>query len=92
MFDQFLNQRYVPLAYQEKTINKLKRMESEVVIAKIDSSRGFCKMVIPPKPNDAIRICTELGNANKAVIPDRYPLPTMDDRSKFFAHAIDSRK
>lgn len=32
-----------------------------------------------------IRICYDLTNGNKAVIPDRYPLPTLEELASFYA-------
>ena len=78
-------QRRVPLVYSEKVIAELKRMEKEQVLEKIDSSPWVSNMVIAPKPNNNIRICADLRNANTAVIPDKYPLPTIDELSQFFA-------
>ena len=79
--------RRIPLAYQEKALAELKRMEADGILEKIDSSPSISNMVIAPKPNDAIRICADLRNPNKAIIPDKYPLPTMEELSEFFAGA-----
>ena len=42
-------------------------------------------MVVAYKSNGAIRICVDLTTVNKAIVPDRYPLPTIDELAEFFA-------
>ena len=42
-------------------------------------------MVVAHKSNGAIRICVDLINVNKAIVPDRYYLPTIDELAEFFA-------
>ena len=42
-------------------------------------------MVVAHKSNGAIRICVDLTNVNKAIVPDRYSLPTIDELAEFFA-------
>ena len=61
-------------------------MVEDGVLEKIDSSPWVSNMVIAPKPIDEIRIW-DLRNPNKAIIPDRAPLATMDELSDFFAGA-----
>ena len=79
--------RRVPQMLQEKAIGELKQMEANGILVKVDSAPCVSNMVIAPKPNDQIRICGDLRNSNKAIIPDRYPLPTMEELSEFFAGA-----
>ena len=79
--------RRVALIYQDKVTRGLKAMEEGGVLEKSDSSPGVSNMVIALRPNDEIRICGDLRNQNKAIIPDRYPLATMDALSEFFAGA-----
>ena len=72
---------------QEKAIGELKQMEANGILVKVDSAPCVSNIVIAPKPNDQIRICGDLRNSNRAIIPDRYPLPTMEELSEFFAGA-----
>lgn len=44
-------------------------------------------MVVVPKSIGAVRIYCDLLDLNKSAIPDRYPLPTFEEHSEFFARA-----
>ena len=77
--------RRVPLALLPKVKEELERMVKTGVLESIDASDWVSNMVIARKSDGAIRICADLTNVNKAIIPDRYPLPTIDELSQFFA-------
>lgn len=77
--------RRVPLALLPKVSEELKRMVKEEVLEPIEASDWVSNMVIVHKSNGSIRICADLSEVNKAIIPDRYPLPTNDELSQFFA-------
>ncbi|MFZ1075317.1 MAG: reverse transcriptase family protein [Minisyncoccia bacterium] len=64
---------------------EFKRMQQCDVLEPIESSTWVSNMVVVPKSNGAVRICCDLSDLNKAVIPDRYPLPTIEELSRFFA-------
>ena len=38
-------------------------------------------MVVVHKPNGDVRICCDLTDVNRAIIPDRYSLPTIEELS-----------
>jgi len=80
-------QRRIPLALLEKVEAEIRRMHESDVLEPIDSSRWVSNMVVVPKANGDVRICCDLSDLNKAVIPDRYLLPTIDELSKFFSGA-----
>ena len=42
-------------------------------------------MVVAHKSNGAMSICVDLTNVNEAIVPDSYPLPTIDELDEFFA-------
>ena len=79
--------RRVPLAHKEAVEKELKRMESEDILEKIDSSPWVSNMVLQwkDKGRGDLRICADLREPNKAIIPDRYPLPTIEELSEQFA-------
>ena len=77
--------RRIPLALQEEVITELNRMIADGVLEKIDSSPYVSNIVVVRKPNGKVRICCDLSDANKAVIPDKYPLPVIEELSKFFS-------
>lgn len=78
-------QRRLPMALTEKVKVEVDRLVNERILEPIESSPWVCNMVIVPKANGAVRICADLSDANRAVVPDRYPLPTIEELSDFFA-------
>jgi len=49
------------------------------IIERIESSTWMSNLVVARKKDGNIRLCVNLKKVNKAVIPTRYPLPTMDE-------------
>jgi hypothetical protein len=68
-----------PLALRQPISDELRRMERDGVIEKIDSSPWISNLVVARKKNNQIRVCTNLSAVNKALIPARFPLPTMEE-------------
>ena len=79
--------RRVPIALEDPVKTELQRMEREGIIEKIDSSPWVSNMVVVRKPDGGVRICCDLSLVNKAVIADRYPLPTLEELTTDFAGA-----
>ena len=77
----------MPIALEEPVKSELLRMEREGIIERIDSSKWVSNMVVVRKPDGGIRICCDLSLANEAVIPDRYPLPTLEELTTDFSGA-----
>ena len=78
-------QRRLPLALQPMVEKKLREMEADGIIEKIDSSEWVSNMVVVKKSDGDIRICCDLSSANKAVVADKFPLPTMEELSRDLA-------
>ena len=79
--------RRLPQTMLDPVCKKLKQMEADGILERIDSSPCVSNMVVVKKPDGDLRICNDLSDVNKAVIPDTYPLPTIDELSEFFAGA-----
>ena len=77
--------RRVPLALLPKVKEELDRMVRDGVLKQIYAADWVSNMVVAHKSNGSIRICVDLTNVNKPIIPDRYPLPTIDELAEFFA-------
>ena len=77
--------RRVPLALLPKVKEELDRMVRNGVLKQIDAADWVSNMVVAHKSNSAILICIDLTNVNKAIVPDRYPLHTIDELAEFFA-------
>ena len=68
-----------PLARREPIAAELRRMEASGVIERIDASPWTSNVVAAKKKDGSLRLCVNLTSVNKALILDRYPLPTMDE-------------
>ena len=77
--------RRVPLTLLSKVKEELDRMVPDGVLKHIEAADPVSNMVVAHKSNGAIRICVDFTNVNKAIVQDRYPLPTIDELAEFFA-------
>jgi len=77
--------RHPPLAKREPIANELRRLEQEGVIERVDASLWTLKIVTAKKRDSSLRLCVKLSDVNKAIIPDTYPLPTMDELTELSA-------
>jgi hypothetical protein len=68
-----------PLARRELIAVELRRMEASGVIERVDASPWTSNVVAAKKKDGSLRLCVNLTAVNKALILDRYPLPTMDE-------------
>ena len=67
-----------PLALRQPISDELRRMERDGVIERIDSNPWISNLVVARNKNNQIRVCTNLSAVKKALIPARFPLPTME--------------
>jgi hypothetical protein len=54
-------------------------MEREDIIERIDVSVWTSNIVVARKKCGGVRVCVNLSDVNKALVPQRYPLPTMEE-------------
>ena len=71
--------RRLPLALRDEVSKELKRMLDEGIIEQIDTSRWLSNVVVVRKKSGDIRLCFDLRQVNKGVIPDKYPIPTLEE-------------
>ena len=76
--------RRLPFSVREEVSTELHRLEADGIIEKIDSSPWVSNLVISRRKNGELRLCIDLKEVNKAIIPDKYPLPTIDELSASF--------
>ena len=77
--------RRLPLAFTNKVRLEMDRLIKKQILEPIESSLWVCNMIIAPKANGDVRVCADLSDASRAVIPDRYPLLNFEELSNFFA-------
>ena len=85
--------RKMPIPLEERVDSKLAELEAMGVIEKvIGPSLWVSPMVIDGSHKKEIRICLDLRQANKAVLREHYPLPTIENMlprmngSNWFSH------
>jgi hypothetical protein len=74
-----------PLALRQPISEELRRMERDGVIERISSSVWTSNIVVARKKCGGVRICVNLSGVNKALVPERYPLPTMEELTETIA-------
>ena len=70
--------RRIPLALRDGVSVELQRLLDAGIIEPVDASPWISNSVVVKKKTGALRVCVDLRAVNKAVIPDRYPLPTSE--------------
>ena len=71
--------RRIPLPQMDKVKKELERMQRLNVIKPVGEATEWCSpMVIVPKPNGDLRICTDLTKLNNSVVRERFMLPTVE--------------
>ena len=76
--------RRLPLALRDEVSAELKRLQAQGIIEPIDSCPWISNLVVVRKKTGSIRLCVDLRKANKAVISDKYRLPTVDELASQF--------
>ena len=67
---------------------ELKRMLGEGIIEQIDTSRWLSNVVVVRKKSGDIRLCLDLRQVNRGVIPDKYPFPTLEELMSEFCKCL----
>ncbi|KAL0148064.1 hypothetical protein M9458_056604 [Cirrhinus mrigala] len=71
--------RRIPLALRDSVSAELKQLLDIGIIEPVDASPWVSNLVVAQKKSGALRVCADLRAVNKAVIPDRFPLPTSEE-------------
>ena len=79
--------RRLPFSIREEVSAELKRLNEQGITEPIDSSPWISNLVVARRKSGEIRLCVDLKAVNKAIIPDKYPLPTIEELSAEFHHS-----
>ena len=73
--------RRVPFGYKDKVTQLLERLVAEDIIEPVEGvgSRWVSPIVIVPKSNGEVRMCIDMRQANKAIVRECYPIPTVQE-------------
>jgi hypothetical protein len=73
--------RRTPLALRESISAELNRMLKDGAIERVATSPWISSLVVAPKPDKTIGLRVDITEPNKAIIPEQFPLPTMEELS-----------
>ena len=76
--------RRLPLSIREEVSVELKRLEDAGIIERVEASPWVSNVVVARKKSGEIRLCVDLRQANKAVVPDKFPIPTIEELAAQF--------
>ena len=76
--------RRLPLAFREGVTDELTSLLEEGIIEPINAAPWISNLVVAQKKSGGLRVCVDLRQVNKAVIPDKYPLPTAEELTTLF--------
>ena len=72
--------RRIPFSRREKVVQKLKELENLDVIEKVNGPTQWVNpLVAVEKPSGDVRVCLDMREANKAIIRERQPIPTVEE-------------
>lgn len=72
--------RKMPFKMREQVKEKLEEMLKDGLIEKVEGpTLWLSPLVVVPKPNNDIRLCIDMRQANAAVQRERFPLPNIDE-------------
>lgn len=75
-------QCHVPIPLRERTEKEIQRLLSQEVIEEAPrDSPWISRLVVRPKVGEpsAVRLCVDMRDANQAIVPQQYPLPTFNN-------------
>ena len=74
------NPRRVPYGLRDKAAAEIQNLQRQGTIEPVQSPTPWVNLVvIVPKPSGAVRLCVDMRQANEAVVPERHPIPTVDE-------------
>ena len=72
--------RRIPFHVRQKVEEELDGMEQKGIIERVYGPTPWVSpLVITPKKNGEVRVCVDMRMANRAIIRERHPMPTVDD-------------
>lgn len=73
---------HIPIPLQDKVEQEINLLlEQDIIEAAPIDSPWISRLVVSPKAGDpsAVRLCVDMRAANKAIVPQHFPLPTFED-------------
>ncbi|KAJ7993939.1 hypothetical protein DPEC_G00259880 [Dallia pectoralis] len=76
---------FLSLGFTLQDNNGAQILQADGIIEPIDASPWVSNLVIARKKSGGLRVCVDLRQVNKAVVPDKYPLPTTEELTTHFS-------
>lgn len=89
--------RPIPLALRDNVKAERTKLLEAGIMEPVDASPWISSLVIANKKTGGLRVCVDLRTVNKAVVPDKYPLPTAEELTpsfmvqRYFPNSISDR-
>ncbi|XP_033758102.1 uncharacterized protein K02A2.6-like [Pecten maximus] len=70
----------VPYSLRQRVSDKIEELEAKDIIEKVNTPSSWVSpVIVVPKPDGDIRLCVDMRQANKAIVRERHPIPTVDE-------------
>ena len=75
--------RRIPFSRKQKVVDKLEELEALDVIEKVNGPTSWINpLVVVEKPNGDVRICLDMRQANRAILREKHPVPTIEETAR----------
>ena len=71
--------RRIPFSRKQKVVDKLEELEALDVIQKVNGPTSWINPLVVEKPNGDVRICLDMRQANRAILREKHPMPTIEE-------------
>ncbi|KAK3716257.1 hypothetical protein QZH41_008148 [Actinostola sp. cb2023] len=72
--------RRIPFSRRRKVVEKLEQLEKLDVIEKVDGPTSWVNpLVVVEKSDGDVRICLDMRQANRAIVREKHPVPTVEE-------------
>ena len=72
--------RRIPFSRKQKLVDKLEELEALGVIEKVNGPTSWINpLVVVEKPNGDVCICLDMRQANRAILREKHPVPTIEE-------------
>lgn len=72
--------RRIPFSRKQQVVDKLEELEALEVIEKVNGPTSWINpLVVVEKPNGDVRICLDMRQANRAILREKHPVPTIEE-------------
>ena len=75
--------RRIPFSRKQKFVDKLEELEALDVVEKVNGPTSWISpLVVVEKPNGDVHICLDMRQANRAILREKHPVPTMEETAR----------